>query len=187
MTRRSRQELSRHFKSVRKKFLSNLMEKSNFAKTRKRGTKHVCYQWWNRKCFGAQAKSTVNQKGDKAIFIFCTGIDTGRLTAYLTVARVETKLHLFLILNGESYGRTERILRNDFPVNLFVWYQSKGWMHERSTKSWIQQVWAPYVANYGHFVLLLDHFASLKSGAVIEIFKIMKLVLIRFQKCISGC
>lgn len=143
--------------------------------------------YWNAKMFEAKPNSTIDKKGDKTIFILCTGSDNRILTACVPVARDGTRLPLFLISKGEPHGRMEINLESNLPFNVLGCCHSKGWMDDSCMKLWIQKVLAPYVANYGQSVLFLDDTSFHKSLAIREIIKIMELMLIWFQDSIHVC
>ena len=60
-----------------------------------------------------------------------------------------SKLPLFVIFKGKSFGKIEKSLTEIFPDNNVGCVQRKGWMDSVTMNIWYNKVYRPYIAGFG--------------------------------------
>lgn len=78
---------------------------------------------------------TVNKMGDKTILIKSTGHDKSRYTCVLTVMADGSKLRPMLIFPRKTAPK------GNFPDEVIIHWNEKGWMDEEACKIWVHKVW----------------------------------------------
>ena len=86
--------------------------------------------------------TTVNKKGESTILLKSTGHEKNRYTVVLACMADGTKLPPMII-----YKRTTRP-KGDFPSNVILHWNAKGWVDEAACKMWVQRVWIKRPGGY---------------------------------------
>ena len=79
--------------------------------------------------------TTVNKKGERTILLKSTGNEKNRYTVVLECMADGTKLPPMII-----YKRTTRPSGN-FPTDVILHWNAKGWVDEEACKLWVKRVW----------------------------------------------
>jgi hypothetical protein len=106
--------------------------------------------------FESKSNTTVSRRGVKTVPERDSGSNAKRCTVCVAVAADGTKLPLFFVFKGSPNARIEERIRK---AGILGTVQPAGWMDERATKMWFEQVWCPYVQGHPRSLLLLDHFS----------------------------
>ena len=78
---------------------------------------------------------TASEKGVKSVPILSTGHDKDRFTLMLTCLGGGTKLPPYVVFKRKT-------LPKNFPKEVVVRCQAKGWMDERLVQDWLRTVWS---------------------------------------------
>jgi hypothetical protein len=107
--------------------------------------------------FDLPSSSTIDKLGAKAISICITGYEKANFTVVLTYMADRTKLSPLIIFILKN------IPRGNFPPEVIVQANPKGWMNESEMFYWIENIWvkcALTLLSNPQSLLVLDSFSA---------------------------
>ena len=87
--------------------------------------------------FDIVTNSTVSEKGVKSVSILTTGHEKDRFTVMLACRQDGTKLPSYVIFKRKTLPKN-----GNFPKEVIVRCQEKGWMDQGLVQDWLRTVWS---------------------------------------------
>lgn len=124
--------------------------------------------------FDLPANKTINQKGEKTVFIKTTGHEKTNFTVVLSCLADGSKLPPVIIFRRKTLPKNA-----NFPSGVTVRAHQKGWMDETGTKDWLNNIWnkRPGALLRKPSLLVWDAFAAHRSDAIKQQAERMKTTL----------
>ena len=92
------------------------------------------------------SKGTLEKTGSKTITILVSNGDKRRCTAAITITGSGIQHPNMVIFCGTVTGHIARTELATYPAGVMYATQPKAWMDVRCMETWVNRVWAPYIA-----------------------------------------
>jgi hypothetical protein len=148
------------------KFVTNLRKKNNYELSQIGNADQTPLT------FDLLHDSTAEFKGSKTVNIKTTGHEKSHFTVMLACTADGGKLPPYIIFKRKTMPKTM-----NFPTDVEIRVQGKGWMDETLVLDWLKTVWGKMPNSRDKSLLVLDSFRCHRMPSIQKESKKMKLIL----------